>query len=442
MTDEPLRAFLRREALRCVQPPTERFRHPWLSPMPPSVEGARWLAAQRAGSQRDDTPAGGDRFALGDYGLGLFHHDVSESAIALAREPELAEACLGSLLCFLDCASADGCIHRTELPHRTRDAEPAKPVMAQLALRVLEGDGARLDERFDEHRVLPRLLAFIDYLERTHVGAHGLFLTPSARASGFDSDLLSAGFPERSIEGPDTNALMVLEYLAAGELARRLGDGAAASLLSEKAEALAERIEALLWYEDDRGGTYVALRSRQRGEGWEDEVVGHRDPDGVLRPIASWVGLLPLYAGIPSLERAAKLVERLASPAGFWGPVGVRTLSRESVFFHQAPRVLLYDPRRGEPGPVSNWMGPVWVLSSYYLARGLERYGEQARARELDERTVALLADDLRCTGTLHECYDDEGRGLWPLAGGFVSWSVLALTLPGPSGDPVLALGR
>lgn len=405
--------------------------------MPPSAEGARWLAAQRSGAP-SEVPPGGDRFALGDYGLGLFHHDVSESAITLAREPELVEACFGSLLCFLDCASADGCIHRTELPHRTRDFEPAKPIMAQLALRVLEGLGDAA--RFDEHDVFPRLLAFIRYLESTHVGAHGLFLTPSARASGFDSDLLSAGFPERSIEGPDTNTFMVLEYRAAAELARRMGEAAAASILREKAEALSARIEELLWYEDERGGTYVALRSRN-GESWEDEVVGHRDPDGVLRPIASWTGLLPLYAGIPSAERAAKVIERLTSPAGFWGPVGVRTLSKESVFFHQAPRVMLYDPRRDAPGPVSNWGGPVWVLSSYYLARGLERYGEEARARELDERTVALLAGDLQRTGTLHECYDDEGRGLWPRGGGFVSWSVLALRLPGPPGDPVLALG-
>ena len=91
-------------------------------------------------------------------------------------------------------------------------------------------------------------------------------------------------------------------------------------------------------------------------------------------------------------DRAAKLVRRLSNTDGFWGPVGVRTLSRESVFFHQAPRVLLYDPRRGEPGPVSNWTGPVWVLSSYYLARGLERYGEHIEAVHAHPaRAVGLL---------------------------------------------------
>lgn len=437
---EALTTYLGREVRRCVHPPVDRFRHQWLAPMPPSPTGAKWLA-DRAAGLRGELPAGGDRFALGDYGLGLFHHDVSEAAIALTREPELAEACLGSLLCFLDCASPNGCIHRIELPHKARDPEPAKPVMAQLALRALDGLGDDALARFDEHRVLPRLLAFIDHLERTHVGLHGLFLTPSARASGFDSDLSTAGFPERSIEGPDTNAFMVMELRATAELARRLGRDVEARTSLEKAEALRARMEDLLWYEDERGGMYVALRWKHGSARWEDEVVGHRDPDGVLRPLSSWTGLFPLYAGIPSHTRAKKVIARLLREDGFWAAWGVRTAPRDSPFFHQAARVMLYDPRRGEPGPVSNWNGPLWVLSNYYLARGLERYGEAQHARELDERTLRLLADDLARTGSLHECYDDEGRGLWPSGGGFLSWNVLALVLPGPVSDPVLTLG-
>jgi putative isomerase len=396
--------------------------------MPPSAEGRRWLEARAGG--RDERLPGGDRFALGDYGLGLFHHDVSEAAIALASEDEeLAEACFGSLLCFLDCARPDGCIHRIELPHKTRDPEPAKPVMAQLALRALEGLGDDGLERAAEERVLPRLLAFLDYLERTHVGLHGLLLTPSARASGFDSDLLSAGLPEASVEGPDTNAFMVLEYRAAAELARRLGEDGTAAELERRAERLRERMEDLLWYEDERGGMYVALRWKHGAARPADEVVGHRDPDGVRRPLESWTSLLPLYAGVPSADRAAEVARRLTDPSAFWGPAGVRTAPARSPFFHQAPRVMIYDPRRGRRGPVSNWTGPVWVLSNWYLARGLARYGFAEEARRLDEKTLRLLADDLAETGALHECYDDAGRGLWPVRGTFLSWNALGLLL-------------
>lgn len=431
---EPLHRYLREAAHACVRRPVDRFRHPWLAPMPPSDEAARYLA-ERARGGPDARLEGGDRFALGDYALGLFHHDVSEAAIALAREGgELAEACLGSLLCFLDCASPDGCIHRIELPHKARDPEPAKPVMAQLAVRAIDGLGARGLELAAEHRVLPRLLAFLAYLERTHVGLHGLFLTPSARASGFDSDVLTAGMPERSVEGPDTNAFMVLEYRAAASLARRLGEAGEADRLEAKAERLRDLVEALLYHEDEDGGLYVGLRWQHGRATLDEERVSHRDPDGRLRPFETWTGLLPLYAGIPSPARAAALLRRLRDPARFWGPAGVRTLSARSPFFSQAPRVLVYDPRRGHRGPVSNWSGPVWVLSSWYLARGLERYGYAEDARALDRATFALLAADLERTGVLHECYADGGEGLWPRRGTFVSWNVLALTL-GPS-DP------
>jgi putative isomerase len=406
-------------ARACLRPPVGRFRHPWLAPMPASPQVAAWM--------RGEAEVTDDRFLVGDYSLGLFHHDVSEMAIALApRGGELAEACFGSLLCFLDCAAPSGCVHRTELPHKARDPEPAKPVIAQLALRAVEGLGAEGLERADAQRVLPRVLAFLAYLERETVGLHGLFLTPSARASGFDSDLLTAGMPHGSVAGPDTNTFMVLEYEAAAILARRLGADAEAASLEERAGSLRARVNELLYREDEGGGHYVALRWRHGAAGRDDEVVAYTDADGARRPFESWIGHLPLYAGIPSPERGRAVARRLLDPETFLGPAGVRTVSARSPFFHQAPRVLLYDPRRGHGSPVSNWTGPVWVLSSWYCARGLERYGFTAEAAALDATTRGLLERDLAETGALHECYDDAGRGLWPRRGTFVSWNVLA----------------
>ena len=118
------------------------------------------------------------------------------------------------------------------------------------------------------------------------------------------------------------------------------------------------------------------------------EIVGTRDVDGVVRPFVSWTGLLPLYAGIPSPERARRMVEVLLRPEGFWGPVGVRTCPADDLYFQQSPRVLRFDVSKGRRGPVSNWSGPVWVLSSAYLAEGLARYGYTAEARELALRTA------------------------------------------------------
>lgn len=411
-TFDALREALLREARRCIRPPSLRFGHTWLAPMP-AIDGIE---------NRD--PSG--RFVTGDYSGGLFHHDVSESAIELCRDPELAEACFGSLLCFLDCAAPSGCIHRIELPQGVRDAEPAKPVMAQLALRVTSGldDGL---ERAERHGVLDRLVAFVDYLERETTGKHGLLLTPSARASGFDSEVTTAGLPEYAVEGPDTNTFMVLEYRALAELARRLGKPRIATDMDARAESLVQRIETLLW--DDASQTYVALRWKDGLVKPKDAIVGHRDPDGVYRPLATWISLLPLVASVAAPARAEMLLGTLLDPAKYWGPAGVRTVPKDDVFFHQAPRVMIHDPRRGERAPVSNWSGPIWVLANFYMFRALVLHGRVAEARELAETTARVLADDLRTTGMLHECYDDDGRGLWPRRGTFISWNVLAMTM-------------
>lgn len=417
----------------CLRPPVDRFRHAWIAPMPLSAAAREYLRARQgeeavAASQlsREGT---GDGFKAGDYSLGLFHHDASEAAIELVRHPDLRDGVAGALLCFLDCASPDGCIHRSELSHKSREFEPSKPVMAQYALRVAKALGSGGAEWLSRQRVLERISRFLRYLEDRYTGLHGLMLTHSALASGFDTDLLTAGLPDKSVEGPDTSAFMVLEYRAAAALARLLGQDGEAARWEEKAEALRDLMERLLWYEDARGGFYLALRWQHGVGSLEGELIADRDLLGRVTPLESWTTLLPLYAGIPSPKRAEKMLGRLLDPAAYWGPWGVRTVPADSPYFHQAPRVMLFDFKKNGRGPVSNWTGPVWILSNYYLATGLARYGRRAEARELALKTARLLARGLQQDGGLRECYDDSGRGLWPRKGTFLSWNVLAITL-------------
>jgi len=120
--------------------------------MPLSAAAARLLAGKASAGQR--AAASGDGFSSGDYSLGLFHHDASEASIALLEDPEFRDAAAGSLLCLLDCADPDGRVHRAELPHKAREAEPSKPVIAQYALRCARALGAEWAER---HRVYPRV---------------------------------------------------------------------------------------------------------------------------------------------------------------------------------------------------------------------------------------------------------------------------------------------
>jgi hypothetical protein len=428
---DALAQYLLRESEKCLRPPVDRFRHPWLAPMPLSKVGAAYLA-HRSGqggalSPGLANPSSGDGFTSGDYSLGLFHHDASEAAIELLRHGGFRDGAAGSLLCLLDCAEPNGLVHRAELCHKAREKEPSKPVIAQYALRVAEtlSNGSGWLER---NRVYPRVVAFLRYLEANYFGPHGLFLTHSALSSGFDSDLLSAMLPDKSVEGPDTNAFMVLEYEALATLASRLGRPDSAEW-SEKAARLRENVERLLWIEDEQGGYYGALTWIRGAGSLEAEYVGADSHRGRREPYESWISLLPLYAGVPSPARAEKLIRRMLDPARYWGPFGVRTLPANSPFFGQAPRVMMFDHKKDGRGPVSNWSGPVWVLSNFYLSRGLRRYGRAAEADALAHATARLLSEGLAREGALRECYDDAGRGLWPREGTFLSWNVLALTM-------------
>jgi len=422
------------QSQHCVRPPVDRFRHPWLAPMPLSPAGEAYLRARGQGGSATGSQLSregtGDGFKAGDYSLGLFHHDASEASIELLLYPSIRAGAAGALLCLLDGASPDGCVHRAELSHKSREFEPSKPVLAQYALRVAEALGQDGPAWLRQHRVYSRIEHFLRYLEERYTGLHGLMLTHSSLASGFDTDLLTAGLPDKTVEGPDTSAFMFLEYQAMAELCRRLGlERAEASRWEEKAERLRDLMERLLWYEDARGGFYLALRWQHGVGSLEGEIIADRDLLGRVVPLESWTTLLPLYAGIPSPSRAERMFERLLNPEMYWGPYGVRTVPADSPYFNQAPRVMMFDFKKNGRGPVSNWTGPIWILSNYYLAQGLSRYGRKAEARELTIKTARLLARGLERDGGLRECYDDAGRGLWPKRGTFLSWSVLALTL-------------
>jgi len=199
----------------------------------------------------------------------------------------------------------------------------------------------------------------------------------------------------------------------------------------EKAEALAVRMNELMWVETEAGGFYAGLRFVHGSASLADEYVtdsSGSSPD----PMCTISSLLPLYAGVPQGDRAAKLAAMIADPAHFWSAAGVRTMPASSPLFNQSPRCLIYDGASSR-GTVSNWQGPAWVLTNYYVAQGLRDAGRADLADEVCSRTVSTLSADLGKAGVLHENYDDGGEGLWPphsySGAGFVSWNVLAINM-------------
>ena len=152
------------------------------------------------------------------------------------------------------------------------------------------------------------------------------------------------------------NALLVQASRDLAEIARVLGDDP--GRFESWAERTAAGLEAKLWMEDD--ALYVDY----------DVKAGRH----VHARCAA--GLAPLAAGVPSDERAQRMVERLADSR-----VGVG----ES---HWVVTSLAPD----DPGFLRTryWRGPVWPILNWVLQRGLDRYGLPILAAQVRRGLIEL----------------------------------------------------
>jgi putative isomerase len=126
----------------------------------------------------------------------------------------------------------------------------------------------------------------------------------------------------------------------------------------------------------------------------------------------------PVWAGLAANESVKLAALTTLLEPDLWTPFGLRSTSSS-------------DPRYNNDNiinPYSNWRGPVWVNVAAIMAFTLQREGEVAAARALGEALVHTLAQDLRDSGTWHECYNSaNGTGL--AAPGFLSWDTLGADL-------------
>lgn len=127
---------------------------------------------------------------------------------------------------------------------------------------------------------------------------------------------------------------------------------------------------------------------------------------------------MPLWGGAASAARAERVTAALLQD-DMLSEWGVRSTSSDDARYSN----------RNEIVPYSNWRGAVWTNANAMLAFGLARYPSlHAHAVEIAQRMVHALADDLRATGTWHECMSSaSGAGL--AAPGFLSWNTLGARL-------------
>jgi Mannosylglycerate hydrolase MGH1-like glycoside hydrolase domain len=331
----------------------------------------------------------------------------------------------GSILNFLDHADEDGVVPIQLTPDRAlTHGDPAraggfaenmhKPVLAQHAAMLTRRLGSA--EWVRPH--VPAIGRFVDRYLESHVHAGtGLAYWQTDFAIGVDNDPSAFYRPAKSTAAVYLNSLLYRELLACGYLLEELRDMPAANRRRGQAEDLAAAMRAHLW--DERDGTFysadLALRPVDPGD-WLHRGAPRAWQSLLLR-IDSWPSFLPMWAGVASREQAERMAERLRDPRTFAAAYGIRSLSRLEKMYSL----------RASNNP-SNWLGPVWGMSNYLVFRGLVKYGLDADARALAEKTVRLFGQDLETSGALHEFYNpDTGEPI--MTKGFQNWNFLVLNM-------------
>jgi putative isomerase len=355
----------------------------------------------------------------GLFRLAALEHDES-------LKQKLYEHVSGSLLNFLDHASAGGQI---PIMMTATDPDPfrllgsaaasrnqAKPVFGQLGLLAADqrGEVGWLAPYFD------RILRFYDAWTAHNTSSIGLLVWGDDVAIGDDNDPTTFGRPFFSSANLLLNCLFYEDLLASAELARRLGRVQNHDRLAGEAATLGKQINTYCWDARDSYFYSVDVQCVDRRAELIPTVARGMDMSWKSLPmrIQMFTGFLPLWCGIATQTQADELVrvnyvadDRLRSG---WG---VRSLSsRESMYslaFSSNP---------------SNWLGPVWIIVSYFAWKGLQRYGFQKEAAALADKTIMLLASDLKVNGSLNEYYHpDTGAALSHK--GFMDWNLLVLEM-------------
>lgn len=169
------------------------------------------------------------------------------------------------------------------------------------------------------------------------------------------------------------NSLFVQGNRDLAEIARAVGEDG--TQYEEWAEQTAAAMNEKLWDEersiyldyDVRGGERIATRTAG--------------------------GFTPLYAGVPSRDRAERMVARI-------GDAGVALGDNEWAITSLRPD----DPRFE---PTLYWRGPIWPVMNWFLYRGLLRYGYD----ELAQRVRAALVELPRRSGFWEHYSPANGRG-------------------------------
>ncbi len=327
----------------------------------------------------------------------------------------------GSVLNFLNEQREDGSIDiviasapqydlNTLMPHRNVH----KPVLAQHVAFICK---YKLDIKWLQE-IYPKLEKFIAYYENNAKHESGLFYFFDDFAIGVDNDPSTFYRPDNSSASIFLNSLMYVELGAMSYLATLINNEEKARYYAAKQSELKKAINQHCY--DEKDGMYYSCDINLRPI--DNTVLLHsgapRHYSTLIQRLGCWSSFLPLWAGIPTKKQAERIVkENLLDEKAFWSPYGIRSLSKYEKMY----RIV------GTGNP-SSWQGGVWILSNYFVFKGLLKYGYVQEGKELANKTINLLNADYLKNGAFHEYYNPEsGEGVFNK--GFTSWNTLAANM-------------
>ncbi|MBR6502907.1 MAG: glycoside hydrolase family 37 [Clostridia bacterium] len=358
---------------------------------------------------------------LWDWGNWVNNVALRQIATYQGNQDELLAHEKGSIMNFLNEQKEDGSIeivifadkeknYIKSMPHRNVH----KPVLAQHVAFINKYNP---DKEWVKE-IFPKLKAFNKYYEINAKHESGLFYFFDDFAIGVDNDPATFYRPDNSSASIYLNTLMYMELGSLSHLADFIGNTQDAEYYKTKQKELKDAINELCY--DEKDGMYYScdLNLRPIDTSVKLHSGAPRHYSTLLQRIGCWSSFLPLWAGIATKEQAERIVrENLLDEKAFWAPYGVRTLSKYEKMY----RII------GTSNP-SSWHGGVWILSNYFVFKGLLRYGYKAEAEEMATKTLDLLAKDFDKNGAFHEYYDPEtGEGVFHK--GFSSWNLLAFNM-------------
>lgn len=173
-----------------------------------------------------------------------------------------------------------------------------------------------------------------------------------------------------SMDAIDFSCFLANDCLYLSLIYTEIEDAKNALVWRKKYDDLSQKIRTLLWDEED-GIFYDRFRT------------------GEFNKVATSASFLPLMSGIATIEQAERLVKHLQDNKKFFSPMPVPSLSMDHNKFCS-----------------DMWRGSVWLNYNYMIILGLRKYGYNALAEDIAQKSLNAVKKWYDTSGAIYEFYD------------------------------------